>query len=257
LKILITGKFSPYGDRPIGGLQSWIRTVNDELTNRGFRVDIKEPYELDETKYDIGIFSNIDLTRKAVEHCKDSVLVSHGIIQAEKPDDSCKRLLFVSEGVQDHWKMNGEVIRQPIDLNYWKPQDNEPKYITRFSYRTGNTHCQWVAEQMGKPFIHVKNKTQQEARRLIRKSALVFATGRAALEAMACGVPVVIYDHRDAYQPPLIGKSLSSQIKHSYSGRGGITPSREQVLDMAEKAVSNRKWVEAHHNVKEVVNCLL
>lgn len=259
MKILITGKFTHLVSRPIGGLQSWIKTVSSELESRGYHVDVKEPHELDGTKYDLGIFANIKLTGHAVKNCKRSILVSHGIIDAEKPDDSCDRLVFVSEGVRDHWKMDGDIIRQPIDLEFWKPQRLIKNKITRYSYRNGNMHCEKVSKALDLPFYHAKNMTHEQARDVINSSCLVFATGRAALESMACNVPTVIYDHRDAYQPPLMGIDRLKEMQNSYSGRSGYTPTPDKVINQCKNILDRsdwREWVAKYHDVKEIVNQL-
>lgn len=259
MRVLLTGKFTHLGSRPIGGLQSWIKTIGAELERRGHEVDYKEPHELDGTKYDLGIFANIKLTGKAVQHCKRSVLVSHGIIHAEKPDYSCDRLMFVSEGVRDHWEMDGEIIRQPIDLDFWKAQRLIKNKLTRYSYRQGNMHCKKVSEALDLPFYHAKDMTHEQARDVINSSCLVFATGRAALESMACDVPTVIYDHRDAYQPPLMGQNLLSEMKNSYSGRSGFTPTAEKVIAQCKFALDQnrwREWVANHHDVRKIVDQL-
>ena len=97
MKVLITGKFTHLGSRPIGGLQSWIKTVSDELERRGHYVECWEPEHdpLNDGKtFDFGIFSNIELTKSHIPICKETVLVSHGIIEAERPDNSCDRLVF-------------------------------------------------------------------------------------------------------------------------------------------------------------------
>lgn len=260
MKILITGKFTHLGSRPIGGLQSWIKTVAEELEKRGHEVDCKEPNQLDGIKYDLGIFANIKLTGQAVQDCERSILVSHGIIDAEKPDLSCNELMFVSEGVRDHWGLPGEIIRQPIDLDFWKPQRLIKNKITRYSYRDGNIYSKQVSEALDLPYFHAKGMTHEQARDVINSSCLVFATGRAALESMACGVPTVIYDHRSAYQPPLMGQNLLEEMHNSYSGRSGITPTAKQVINQSKFALDQtswREWVANHHDVKKIVDQLL
>jgi|GEM_PF-6882058 hypothetical protein len=262
-KILITGKFSPFGSRPIGGLQSWILTVHNELVRLGHDVTVWEPHDCkyypEGTTFDLGIFANIDLTRNAIVTCKKSILISHGIIDAEKPDNSCDALMFVSEGVRDHWKMDGEIIRQPIDLEFWKPERLEKNKLTRYSYRYGNIHGEKVADMLDMDYLHAKDLTHRQARDVINSSHLVFATGRAALEAMACDVPTVIYDHRDAYQPALMGEWLHKEMKQSYSGRSGYTPSLSKVLAKAKKELNHygwRKWVAENHDVRKIVKQL-
>lgn len=268
MKVLLAGKYTHLGRNPIGGLQSWIETVGTELERCGHTVDYWEPHDFPSCNnsanygktFDIGILANIELTRPALVCCRKSILVSHGIIEAEKPDLSCDRLMFVSEGVQNHWGLEGEIIRQPIDLNFWRPEAIDRTMVTRYSYRGGNTHCKAVAKHLGLNFHHAKGVSHLKARKAINKSKIVFATGRAALESMACDVPTVIYDHRSAYQAPLLGVNVQSEMENSYSGRSGFTPSREQLLAATKdtlEAGGLRSWVAKHHDVRNIVNQLL
>ena len=155
--------------------------------------------------------------------------------------------------------MTGEVIRQPIDLDFWKPQRLLKNKITRYSYRTGTTHCELASKELGLPYHHMHDVDHEQARDVINSSHLVFATGRAALEAMACDVPTVIYDHRDAYQPPLMGHSLADEMQNSYSGRSGFNPSLQKVVAQCKFALEQkrwREWVAIHHDVKKIVDQL-
>ena len=260
MKILIAGKFVPSGHNKIGGLQSWIKTVENELYRLGHTVQLWQPDMILKGDFDLGIISNIDLTRKAIKHCRKTILVSHGIIEAEKPYYLCDKLLFVSEGVRNHWDMDGEIIRQPIDLDFWSPRQNKTNLVSRYSYRTGNTHCEPIATTLNREYCHINGVTHEQARKIICNSLVVFATGRAALESMACGVPTVIYDHRQAYQPPLMGLDLDLEMQNSYSGRSGTTPTFKQVLSATDKAVNKnnwRDWVVANHDVKKIVKELI
>lgn len=257
MRILIAGKYVPTGHNPIGGLQSWIKTVRAELERRGHDVREWQPGMPLAGTFDLGIVANIKITRPVLNFCRDSVCVSHGIIDAEKPQAVANRYLFVSEGVRDHWGMEGGIIRQPIDLEFWTPGDEPRDFLTRYSYRTAPIHGERVAESLGLPYVHMKGVTHEQARDQIRRSACVFATGRAALEAMACGAPVVIYDHRSSYQGPLMGICYQREMQNSYSGRGGIDPTLEHVTLMARTAMPCRAWVEAHHDARQVVDCLL
>jgi hypothetical protein len=88
----------------------------------------------------------------------------------------------------------------------------------------------------------------------------VLATGRAALEAMACDVPVVICDHRSAYQGPLMDLDIDGSMTRNYSGRGGETPTIENVRAAIEHAIDSggkREHVLKHHDVRHVVDQLL
>ena len=262
MKILLAGKYIPTGPRPIGGLQSWIRTIRAELERLGHEVTEWQPDMRLEGRYDLGVIANLPLTERALKACRGVVNVCHGIIEAERPSADYKRL-FVSEGTRDHWGMTGDILRQPIDLDFWTPDENvERAHVTRFSYRTAPILGQEVADELGLPYRHVMDATPEEAREALQTSRLVFASGRAALESMACGAPTVIYDHRSAYQPPLVGIKFIEQIKQNYSGRGGIEhPKMRQVLFVSRMVIDElppqRRWVEEHHDAKAITQQLL
>lgn len=259
MRILLAGKFTHLGSRPIGGLQSWIYTVACELTRRGHAVTCWQPGKVLVGRFHMGIFANLAHTRECLAAVDQSILVSHGIIDAERPEPGCDVTAFVSENVRDHWGMNGPVIRQPIDLEFWSPGNGERHHLVRYSYRTGRFHGPEVARRMGLPYRHVHGVSHIVARAAMRGGVCVYATGRAALEAAACGVPVVIYDHRAAYQGPLLAE-FDGQMEKSYSGRGGIEPGMRDVMAATEKAIergSRRAHVEEHHDVRKIVEQLL
>lgn len=260
VRILLAGKYVPTGPNPIGGLQSWIKTVRAELERLGHEAVEWQPGMKLSGLFDLGIVANLSVTRPVLNFCRRTVCVSHGIIDAEKPEAGCDRYVFVSEGVRDHWGLDGDIVRQPIDLDFWRPGDEWRGWVTRYSYRTAPILGQETADALGLPYRHVKNVTHEQARQLLRSSALVFATGRAALEAMACGAPTVIYDHRSTYQGPLLCEGLERQKKNSYSGRGGAEPDLAAVVRVARARMnggSSRLWVKACHDARKIVQKLL
>lgn len=264
MRILLAAKHAPHGSRPIGGVQSWCRTVCRELEQRGFDV---ETWGVDQSppsgNFDLGIIANVGDTRRVVGQCKRVVVISHGIITAENPYQHDLRLVpvvFTSEEIRDHWNGVGFIVRQPIDLGFWTPKENKQIYLTRFSYRSGLKFIPGIARNMGLKYAHVRNLSSRGARDVIRKSACVLATGRAALEAMACGVPVVICDHRSSYQAPLIDLDITGAAKRNYSGRGGETPTPELVRGAIELSIrrgSMRRHVEENHGVAAITDQLL
>lgn len=263
MRVLLAGKYVPTGPNPIGGLQSWIKTVRAELQRLGHEVAEWQPGMQLSGVFDLGIVANLSVTRPVLNFCRRSACVSHGIIDAERPEAGCDRYVFVSEGVRDHWGMAGDIIRQPIDLEFWSPGNQDRAWVTRYSYRTASIHGDAASDALGLPYRHVMNVTHEEARDALRSSALVFASGRAALESMACGAPTVIYDHRAAYQGPLLGKKLSVQRENSYSGRGeDRNPSLDDVLDECDSSLLAdppewRRYVEKFHDVRKIVPKLL
>jgi glycosyltransferase involved in cell wall biosynthesis len=88
---------------------------------------------------------------------------------------------------------------------------------------------------------------------------MVIATGRAAVEAMACGAPVVIADCRE-YQGALLDPDPVDAMTRNYRGRGGIVPTLRD-MRVAIGAALDRGSLRAHaerfHNVREIAEELL
>jgi len=260
MRILIAAKHPPGGALKIGGVQSWCKTIGDELKVLGHSVTFWGPGELLTGSFDFGIFANVADTYPVMQFCKKTVAVCHGIIEAEKPGHGDVQL-FTSEEVREYWKGVGNIINQPIDMNFWSPADAQKIFVTRFSYRKGLNFVPSVASVLNLKYIHVRNSSPREVRDILRQSAVVLATGRAALEAMAVGCPVVVADHRRAYQPALMhtGDMESARLEN-YSGRGGTEPNMINVLKACRDAIktgSLRAYVEQHHDVRTITKQLL
>jgi hypothetical protein len=208
--------------------------------------------------FDLGIIANAKDTKRAFDLCKTTINVSHGIIDAEKPTGDV--VVCTSEEIRTHWGVEAKIIRQPIDLTFWHPMNKGAEYLTRFSYRGGLGFVARIAEELGLKSYHLRNSSEEVVRNVLHRSACVLATGRAALEAMACNVPVVICDHRSAYQPPLMHLNIKHAMVRNYSGRGGITPNHATVKRAVEEAMQhkgNRFHVEKFHDVRDIVDELL
>lgn len=258
MNILLASKYAPNGARPIGGVQSWVGTVRDALKAAGHSVTTWEPgMPLPAQRFALGILANYGDTARVWGLCERTVCVSHGIIPAECPAPA-DRVLYTSEGVRDHWRTPGGLLRQPIDLSYWHPEPGIIRRgVVRYSYRGGLAWIPGVAYAMGEPFTHLRNVNHDQARHILQRAAYVLATGRAALEAMACGAPTVICDHRSAYQPPLMDCDLQGAMTRNYSGRGGVAPTPERVRFALEHAKPNRAHVARYHDAVEIANRLL
>lgn len=260
MRLLLAAKHAPEGRRPIGGVQSWCRTIAAELARLGYDVETWGPeLPLPAGRFDLGVIANAGDTGAALEKCDRVLVVCHGIIPAEHPPAGVP-VAYTSEGVRAHWGGAGAVLRQPIDLQFWSPAPVGRGFLTRFSYRRGLEFLPRLAERMGLRFRHVASLSPAEARSVLRSSACVLATGRASLEAMACGVPVVICDHRSAYQGPLLDPDTRGAMARNYSGRGGVTPTPANVAEAVQHAMgvgSLRSHVEAHHDARAVAAQLL
>jgi len=250
----MSAKYTPKGKRPIGGVQSWISTLAKKFEEMGHQVGIYEPADTPNEQYDLGIFANLKYTKRLLQYAHRSVLVSHGIIEDEKPQDCTDVVMCVSEGVRSHWGLFCDIVRQPIDLKFWSDTGNLREPVVRYSYRTAPI-------KVPADCLHVKDKTHEQARDILRSAKCVYATGRAALESMACGAPTIIYDHRQAYQGALLGPpDLPTNMQNSYSGRGGFIPTHAEVAQRTQQAIeegSQRSWVEQHHDSLKIAQQIL
>jgi hypothetical protein len=208
--------------------------------------------------FDVGIFANAAYTGHLKGLCGRTVLVTHGIVPDEAPAEGFDRVVFTSEEVRDHWG-GGEVIRQPLDIGFWRPDPMRGHFLTRFANRSGLDMAPEVAERLGMKFQHARHLKPPAARQAIWQSACVLASGRCAVEAMACGVPLVVADERH-YQGPLLDPDAVGSMLRNYSGRGGVVPTTENLAAAVQAAIergSLRAHVEKHHGAAQVVDQLL
>lgn len=280
MKILLAAKHVPNGPRPIGGVQTWIATVASQLESLGHNVAIWGPElgAVPNESFDFGIIANAKDTERAWQHCSFVLNVSHGIIDAECPSADADAWAFTSEGVRDHWDLvfadsddlppsdwfaDSPIIRQPIDCEFWQPGRGRRR-VVRYSYRGGLPTLDTAARRLGYVYAHVRNVDAEQARAELQGAACVVATGRAALEAMALGVPVLIADHRAAYQPPLMNYGpIEEQAENNYSGRGPSSVSHPHAyslrlgIESAMTRGSLREYVTTNHDAKKITKEIL
>lgn len=253
MNIILAAKHIESGNRPIGGVQSWIKTMRSEFERKGHSVtEWQRDMHLPKQTFNLGVLANGKYTAPVASLCTRKIGVCHGIIPAEEPIDGLDSYFYVSENVRDHWDSDGPILRQPIDLNFWHDAGHGREGVVRYSYRNTPTHCPAVAKALGMSYRQVGNATHEQARDILQRAKIVFATGRAALEAAACGASVVIYDNRSSYQPALLDTDFERQMQFSYSGRGGIKPTLDDAVQAALDAQPRRAWVEQHHDVRNI-----
>lgn len=255
MKALIAGLYKPNGTRPIGGVQSWSLTVGQCLTKLGFEVTHWEYGDKDpEGRFDLGILHHWHRTKHLAEKCSKFVNVSHGIIPEEKP--GVRMPIYTSEEVQTHWGGGGWVLRQPIDTEFWRPGLQERRYLTFFSYRNGFPFAQKLAKSKGLEYMHLRGKTPIECRDILQQSEYVIASGRALLEAMSCGAKCILADNRK-YMGPKFHENIITSRKLNYSGRGGVTPTYENLSEALASAEDMRWYVLSIHNYKDIARRLM
>lgn len=271
MRILLAARQTSVGPRPVGGVQTWIDTVAAELIRLGNRVKIWQPGVGSRGRFDLGIFAHLDDTREMLDRCDEAIAISHGIVEPERPrPDLVDRTFYVSEEVLRYWggdEAIDPIVRQPIDLRFWCPSDGVPvrDVVTRFSYRRPEFVGPRAAARVGHEYVHLRGGSNEQIRDALRSSRVVMATGRAAIETMACGTPVVFYDHRAEYMPPTLSTDdVAVQMAHSYSGRGpgsiagpGVASLVRAMQAAVDVAGLERDWVKTNHDSRAVVEGLL
>jgi glycosyltransferase involved in cell wall biosynthesis len=254
VRVLIAAKHPPGGKLPIGGVQTWSATVGEELRRLGHEVTFWGPeWPLPDARFDAGILANVMHTRAAEPLCDRVVRFSHGIIPDEAGGPGYQA---TSEEVRDRWGCDG-VIRQPLDLRFWTTGNRPRTLLVRHSYRRGLDYLPKLAAARGLSYAHLRGDTPEVVRDTLQRASVVVATGRAAVEAMACGAAVVIADDRP-YQGPLLDPDPIGAMTRNYSGRGGFVPTREAMRQAIEAARGDlRAHVEAHHDVRRVTARIL
>ena len=256
MRILLAAKHPPGGRLKIGGVLSWCTTVAAELRALGHQVEYWGPeQEHPEGTFDLGVFANVRYTGRATYECDRVVKISHGVI----PDEAGgPEFLATSEEVRDRWGCKG-IVRQPLDLEFWKPSGGRRAHLTLHSYRGRFDFLEGLAKSMGMTFSHCKDEPPEGVREHLRLASVVVATGRAAVEAMACGAAVVIADDRP-YQGPLLDTDTLGSMTRNYSGRGGVKPTIQNMREAIRRAIvegSRREHVETHHDVRKIVPQIL
>lgn len=262
MRVLFAAKHIPGGSLRFGGVQSWIQTVADVLERRGHSSEFWEPsLPLPDVQFDLGVFAHRSVTYPAIPLCRRSVAVTHGVIDAERPQGDLFTL-FTSEEVADYWKQPGPVLAQPIDLTYWTPDHSARCELVFYSYRSPTSlGLSLIADKLGIKFRWLRNVDHKTARAVLSRATIAFASGRAALEAMACGAPTVILDHRPYNGRPLLCADIDVARRHNYSGRGGIALKDADVMAAIQTALDAphlpETYVRRWHDAEHVVDMLL
>lgn len=261
MRFLFAAKHPPAGGVAFGGVASWIVTIQKQLELRGHDCAAWGPSDAEPwDDFDIGVIANYRAVSKAEKWCERVVNVSHGVVIDESPGGSAN-VVCTSEEVRDFWRCNGPILRQPIDLDFWRDEFADRFDLVFYSYRAksalGFDH---LAQRLGLNFVWLKDVDALAARDRLQKAKLVFASGRAALEALACGAPTIIADERDYNGGPLLCFDLEKAMARNYSGRGGTDPRDVDLDALAVQTMAFQKpraYVEARHDARVIADELL
>lgn len=258
LRILLASKRAPDapGRRP-GGVQTWVSTMRDAFVQMGHSVMVADSQFETIDRAELGVFANWRHVERFADRCDRVIPICHGIVDDETPAPGS---WFTSEEVRDHWRGSGPIIRQPIDLSWWAPGGHPERMIVRYAARGGLEWLPDLADLMGYEFTHASGMSHWNARQLLWRADCVIASGRCAVEAMACGAPVVVCDERH-YQGPLMDADPFGAMHRNYSGRGGVAPDEESLRAAILRAMDRRHLfrahAELHHDASAVARQIL
>lgn len=200
------------------------------------------------------------------------VLTLHGPAhRLERPKRGADIYVSVSEEIQRAASEDGflsEVIRNGVDLSRFSPRRPLSPTLRRVgllsNYRRAEKGVAMACEIAGCEFMGIGGSSYREdVASAINECDLIVSVGRGAMEAMACGRALVIYDNRgyypnttDGYFTPAIGHTSRGC---NYTGRAlkvPVTPHSLADLLMqydASHGPVNREYCEQHHDVRDQV----
>jgi glycosyltransferase involved in cell wall biosynthesis len=239
-----------------GGSETYTYALINELVQRGYNVDmyvykkIKKNIMVDEMKvlpvtiynslpkkeYDL-IFASHTSTLSVLKNMKcEKIQTCHGIFpDLEQPSPFADKYISISKEVESHLKNNGhdsKIIYNGVDCDRFKPinpiNDSLTTVLSLIQDPKANKIAQEACEELNINFIFF-NKFSKPKFRIeeeINKADLVISLGRGAIESMACGRNVLIFDGRTYAGGNPIGDGLITSendalqyVQNNFSGR--------------------------------------
>lgn len=248
MKILITNHWL----KKLGGSETFTYTLVKAAKEWGANVDLytnQQGLVSDRIVKDFGIgcnrladtydlvLANHNTTIKHATNRGPIIQTCHGIYpKLEQPSEWAHAHVAISEEVKNHllsklgFNSRIELIRNPIDTNRFKDRTVLAPRVTSvlsLSHSDAlNARLKLLFNRKGIVFSSLNKYTNPvwETEKEIWQNDLVISLGRGAYEALACGRPVLVVDHR-----PYIGKTLAD---------GMITP--ENIDELAQCNFSGR-----------------
>jgi len=230
-----------------GGSETWTLTVATELVRRGYDCSV---YAIEigpfadafpcpvtrevEGHFDLGLVNHNSCIPAARAACRTVIMTCHGTYPPlEQPVLGADRYVAVSEEVQAHLErqdFSATIIRNPIDCALFAPAAPVAAQVRRvLSLCQGvraNELLASLCEREGWTLRTIDDGNRALGiEKLINEADLVVGLGRSAMEAMACGRPVLVFDSR-SYTP--------------YAMDGMVTP--DNIDDLVECNLSGRRY---------------
>lgn len=284
MKILVSNHWL----RKIGGSETFTYTLVGELVRRGHQVDlftnqpgivsrkIQEDFNVKlghHGPYDL-ILANHNTTVEKLYDEGFVIQTCHGTTpKLEQPSRLANAWVSVSQEVKLHLqskRFESTVILNGIDCNRFKPKFKLNKSIKKI---LSLTHSVSVNNFL-KEYCHTRdikfiaaNKYLNplwEIEKLINQADLVVSLGRGAYEAMACGRPVLVYDHRPYQWAMGDGMIMPYNIEHLVKKNCSGRTLQQRIISFSDmdKALSGynpnnqqfyRNWALNNLNIEHAV----
>lgn len=262
----------------LGGSETWLRTMYNELVARGHVVHVYTPIHqlwLDIPTYDPREYYDLAIVNHSncLEYLRDQrigkiIHTSHGIIpQPEWPVEGADVYVSVSEEVQannlERFGIGSIVIRNPIDTTTFaptKPIGSQLKnilFLSNYGWTVLETLRDGTATYN---FRNVGGEHRQEnIWEVINWADMVVGLGRSAYEAMACARNVIIFDYMGADGIVTPETIFEYRLKNCSGRTNHIKYTIEQFRDELGKydpeyGPELRDYIIEHNNVTKVVD---
>ena len=288
MKVLIANNELP----PYGGLGTWTQTMADQFERLGWQVDIwtvsnsefsrrlgrqtceDELHTRGSWYYDLALAQHSNVCKWLADHsiAKHLCLTLHGKDYAyDAPCDNADSCVTISGELAEYHTGFGlfHIVNPPVDVERYKPRrpiSDELQTVGLFTnYGRAEPLVREACNIYGCDFrlIGGHNETWDTVN-AINACDLIVSVGRGAIEAMACGRALVIYDDRgyypaysDGYFLPEIGPEVST---FNYTGRCFKTQINATELSemfkhyIAHDGQSNREYCMMNHGVIGIVD---
>lgn len=252
--------------KKLGGSETFTYTLIGEMVRQGHQVnyytsqkgvvsraiekDFKVPFA-DSGAFDLILCSHNTM----VQYCRSKmtgpiIQTCHGTIpKLEQPCHLSDAFVAISEEVKQHLLKSGisnhvELIHNGIDTQRFKPTSialQWPQSVLSLSHSEQLNN--YLKNYFSSRYVHFEalNKYKNpkwSIEEVINMSDLVISCGRGAMEALSCGRPAIVMDHRPympAYAEGLITtENINELLKCNFSGRRYMNdPYDRSILDEA------------------------
>lgn len=276
----------------LGGTEVWTYAMARELGRRGHHVDVAtflrgEPaqhiselpnvqlvYEPDSDGYGLALFNHNTCLAAWSDLPGFKVFTSHGPRQPlERPYPGADAYVAVSEEIKKQESANGydmTVITNGVDLEAFRPgppHNGAPRVLSMCKVEHAGAMVAKACKRLDYPFkaVHYLKAPMWDMHRIMRQFDIVVGCGRTAIEGLASGCDVLVFDARehvpqaDGWITPvnveiLRERNFSTRTLHTYWTVGHI----ETNLSRYEgRSQWGRQWALDNANIRDKADAYL